>query len=195
MLFIAPRRAFLLVLALGTLTRPAAAADVPTDLQGFGKAKFGMSEAQVKTLYPKMQEVPMPTPAAPGEGLPFTLTEYTLANQSFGPLHRCAVTLRFYEHQLTDAQYRCQEPKDKINDYLQKRFGLPQDISPRNAMSWTFEKIGLTSMPRAGVFMIADLARSRQMSYSLLTYTMYKTGRLPGVNPLPTPTVPPEPGK
>ena len=64
---------------------------------GFGKAKFGMSEPDVLALYPKMQQVVMPTPPpeqAPKEPLPFTLTTYTLDNQSFGPLKQCKVTMR-----------------------------------------------------------------------------------------------------
>jgi hypothetical protein len=189
---------FVLLPALAVLA-PAAtrAADKSTDLEGFGKAKFGMSEVQVKKLYPKVQEVPMPT-SAPGQGLPFSLTNYTLANQSFGPLRKCAVTLHFYEHGLTSVEYHCQEPKDKILDYLQKRFGPPTQISARKAMSWTTEKFALTAMAQAATFKVSDLARSKQMSYSLLAYVLSKTQQAqqsPGVQPAPTATAPPEAGK
>lgn len=189
-----PRAVLLMTVVLAGLTASARAQEVSADLQGFGKAKFGMSEAQVVKLYPKMQKVPVPTPAAGQESLPFTLASYTLQNQSFGPLRKCAVTLRFYEGGFTDVQYKCREPKEKIVGYWTKRLGPPPQVSARNAMSWTLGKVGVTAMANVGTFMIADSARSKAMSYSLLTYVMYKTKQLPGFH-AETPGAAPTPGQ
>jgi hypothetical protein len=165
---------FVLLSALAVLAPAATRADTGAELEGFGKAKFGMSEEQVKKLYPKLQEYPLPTPA-PGEApLPFSLSNYTLENQSFGPLKKCKVTLQFFQHQLTSVQYACAGGSEKIIGYLKKRFGPPQEVSARRALSWVLGKYSVGAMEVAGVFSILDTARSRQMSTTIMGLVMRK---------------------
>jgi hypothetical protein len=165
---------FVLLPALALLAPAATRADTAAELEGFGKAKFGVSEAQAKALYPKLQEFPLPTPK-PGEGpLPFSLSNYTLENQSFGPLKKCNVTLQFFQHQLTSVQYACAGGGEKITRYLKKRFGPPQQVSARRGLSWVLGKYAVTAMEVAGVFSIFDTARSRQMSATIMSLVMQK---------------------
>ena len=161
---------------------------------GFGKAKFGMSEQQVKALYPEIQEMVMPTPPpeqAPKEPPPFALTTYNLDNQSFGPLKQCKVRMRFFEHKLTDLMYDCAN-KDQVHDYLESRFGVPTSISARRAITWFGNKTTVTEMGATQIFMISDLELGKRMSYTLLGYAMKVQGRIPGIGdapqtPAPTP--------
>jgi hypothetical protein len=172
----APRAALMLALALGWLALPAGlrAGSKPAELEGFGKAKFGMSEEQVKALYPELQESPLATPK-PGEApLPFSLSNYGLENRSFGPLKKCKVWLQFFEHQLTSVQYTCAGGSEKITRYLKKRFGPPQQVSARQGLSWVLGDYSVTEMAVPGVFTIFDTARSRQMSGVIMGLVMQK---------------------
>ncbi len=140
--------------------------DEKAEPDGIGKAKWGMSEAEVKKLYPKIQELPAPTPAEP---LPFTLTNYTLEHQSIGPLKDCTVGLRFFNHQLVDGQYNCAN-KDKVHDYLMKRFGQPTQINARKVITWVGRKSSVSEMGASGRFAFADTAGSQNMGMTLYTY-------------------------
>jgi len=193
---------FVLLPALALLA-PAAtrAAGTAAELEGFGKAKFGISEKQAKALYPKLQELPLPTPQAGEAPLPFSLSNYTLENQSFGPLRKCKVTLRFFQHELNSVQYACAGGSEKIISYLKKRFGPPQFVSERRALSWVFGNYSVTAMEVAGTFSILDTARSQQMSGVIMGLAMQK---LSATTPTPvaapsgegiTPAVTPEPPK
>ena len=193
---------FVLLPALALLAPAAArAAGTAAELKGFGKAKFGMSEKQAKALYPKLQELPLPTPKPGAAPPPFSLLNYTLENQSFGALKKCEVTLQFFQHQLMGVQYACAGGSEKIISYLEKRFGPPQEVSPRRALSWVFGKYSVTAMEVAGVFSILDTARSREMSAVVMGLVMHK---LRATTPTPmaapggehiTPAVTPEPPK
>jgi hypothetical protein len=194
---------FVLLPALALLAPAAArAAATPAELEGFGKAKFGISEEQAKELYPKLvQEFQLPTPK-PGETpLPFSLTNYTLENQSFGPLGKCKVTLRFFQHQLNMVHYACAGGSKKIIGYLEKRFGPPQQVSARRALSWVLGSYSVTAMEVAGTFSILDTARSRELTGVMMRLAFQK---LSATTPTPvetpsgegvTPAVTPEPAK
>lgn len=185
----------LFVLPLIVLFAPVAApaGDKSPEPDGFGKAKFGMNESQVKALYPKAQEIVMPTP---GEPPPFTLTMYTLENQSVGPLKKCKVTLRFFQHELTDVQYACAEDEEKVYTYLEKRFGTPKQAPAKNAVNWVGTTTSVSEMRGSGVFMFSDLARSQRVSAILMAYMVKKGQPLFGTQPTPgTPAPTPEAGK
>jgi hypothetical protein len=190
---------FVLLPALALLAPAAArAAGTAAELEGFGKAKFGMSEEQVKALYPKLQEFPQPTPKS-GKAPPFSLSYYGLENQSFGPLKKCKVTLQFFQHQLMSVQYACAGGSEKIISYLKKRFGPPQYVSQRRGLSWVFGNYSVTAMEVAGVFSILDTLRSQQLSSSVMGLVMQKLGATPtpmaapsgeGITPAVTPESP-----
>jgi len=165
----------LFVLPLIVLFAPVAApaGDKSSEPDGFGKAKFGMNESKVKALYPKAQEVVMPTPP-PGEPPPFILTMSTLENQSVGPLTKCKVTLRFFEHELTDVQYLCAQKEEQVYNYLQKRFGAPTQVTAQRAATWVGQTSSVSEVRGTGVFMFSDLARSRKLSMKLLAYAVKK---------------------
>jgi hypothetical protein len=167
---------FVLLPALALLAPAAArAADKDAELHGFGKAKFGISEEQAKALYPKLQEEVVKAAAKPGEEpLPFSLSNYTLDNQSFGPLKKCKVRLQFFQHEFTSVNYACAGGSEKIISYLKKRFGEPQFTSQRRALTWVPSSYTVTAMEVSGTFSILDTQRSRHMSQVLMALAMKK---------------------
>jgi hypothetical protein len=160
----------LAVLAAGFFSLTAAHAAGFPEPDGYDKAKFGMTAAQVTKLYPKAKPEATSTPA-PGQAMPpFTLVTYTLDDQSLGPLKPCTVGFRFFKDELYEIQFRCpRTDKQKITDYLQKRFGLATRVSD-DAMSWTGKHTEISHVPAGGVFMFADLGRSRMMTFTLMNY-------------------------
>jgi hypothetical protein len=191
---------FVLLPALALLAPAAArAARTAAELEGFGKAKFGISEEQAKALYPKLKEVQV---LPSGADVPFSLTNYTLDNQPFGPLKKCKVTLQFFQHELMSAQYACAGGSKKIISYLKKRFGPPPFVSQRRALSWMLGDYSVTAMEVAGTFSILDTARSRQMSGVIMGLLQQQKARATTPTPVAspsgetvTPAVTPEPPK
>jgi hypothetical protein len=166
---------FVLLPALALLAPAAArAADKDAELHGFGKAKFGISEEQAKALYPKLEELPLPTPKAGEAPMPFSLSNYTLDNQSFGPLKNCKVKLQFFQHELMSVHYACAGGSKKIIGYLKKRFGEPEFTSQRRALTWVPSSYTVTAMEVAGTFNILDTQRSRHMSEVIWRLAMQK---------------------
>jgi len=125
---------------------------------GFGKAKFGMSAAQVTKLYPKLrQEKAIESPT--GEAPPMAV--YYLDDQRVGTLKQCKVELRFFKDELYEFQFRCPE-RAKVGDYLKKTYGLPTK-STETAVFWMGKQSAVGFSPPSGAFAYSDLARSQAM--------------------------------
>jgi hypothetical protein len=141
---------------------------------GYGKAKFGMSAAQVKKLYPKLE--PAKATAEAAGNAQQLLAVYFLEDQRVGPLKQCKVEFRFYKDELYEIQFRCPD-RAGVGDYLQKTYGMPNQPSG-NAVFWMGEHSAVSLAPRSGAFAYADRARSQAFQAILYKYMM---------NPLQTP--------
>jgi hypothetical protein len=151
---------------LHTWALPAGAFDEP---DGFGKAKFGMNEVQLKALFPEAKEITPP----PGEKAPaFGPKALLLENYSVGPLKNCRVELRLFQNQFYETQCACPD-KEKVAEYLKKTYGTATTMSPTNLI-WTGEKTGISYLVGNGAFAIDDLARSKSLSLSLLGMVLMK---------------------
>jgi hypothetical protein len=150
---------------------------------GFGKAKFGMTEAQVKSLYPHLQFVTLPTPL-PGQTVPFAVPAYRLDNQSLGPLQGCRVEFRFFrpagheQGELYEVQFLCPD-KEQATDYLQRQFGLATSTTP-SSLTWEGAHAAITLVPKGGVFSFDDRARSQAMQQTLFAYMLKMQLQTPG---------------
>jgi hypothetical protein len=144
---------------------------------GFGKAKFGMNPVQVKTLFPGGKDV---VPTGPDKPPAISFRSYVLENQSVGPLKNCRVELRFFHDEFYEVQCACPD-KEKVAEYLKKTYGTASTNSPTNLL-WTGNKTGVSYLVGNGVFAIDDLARSKTVTMSLLTYVLTKGGT-PGGTP------------
>jgi len=152
--------AMAMTLAVG---RQAVAAKIP---DGYGKAKFGMSELEVKNVFPKMEKL---TPAGAGQPV-IPLVVYQLQDQTVGTLKQCTVELRFFETKFYEVQCRCPD-KEKVTAYLQKTYGSALRVEAQS-MLWTGDKVGIQHVPGSGAFAIDDLERSKRLSLTLLAIVM-----------------------
>jgi hypothetical protein len=193
MKLIGSRQAWLFAIVPGLALLAVAAAHAgqeSTQPDGFGKAKFGMNEEQVRKLFPQAKEIILPTPVPGKVAFPLALTDYDLADQSIGPFHQCKVRLRLYDHALTQVHFTCpKKDKDKVKDYLVKRFGPPASTGA-SALSWSGGKTAVTLSPVSGTFMFADAARDQAASRAILAAIM-QAQQPAAATPPEAPTPPP----
>lgn len=131
---------------------------------GFGKAKFGMSVAQVRKLYPKLQPA-KGTEQAASKGQQFVLA-YGLENQSVGPLTGCRAQLRFFKDELYEVQFRCPD-HDKVIDYFKKTYEEGPTVVG-NSVYWMGQQGAVSLTPKSGVFAFSDVKRTQAMQSALL---------------------------
>ena len=157
-----------------------AAADMKTaEPTGFGKAKFGMSRAQVGKLVPKVHPNTA-TAAAEGKGAPLLMAIYEVEDQSVGPLKKCRAEFRFFKDELYEVQFRCPD-RVKVGQYLQKTYGLPDKMT-ENAVFWMGKHSAVSLSPKSGAFAFGDRERSQAMQ-SVLFASMQKSGQALGAAP------------
>jgi hypothetical protein len=176
-----------LLAGVGWIVASQAAADTFHEPDGFGKAKFGMSEAQVKALYPQMEVIAEPTVTPNTPPQPFRLAMYGLNNQTVGTLRHCSVELRFFQLGMYEVQFLCPD-KHAARVYLQKTFGAPTRAE-ENSLLWQGQKTAITYAPGSGAFMFGDIAATTKLNYALLALVLQQKG---GVTP-GTPPTPPAP--
>ena len=152
-----PRRLLYFPLLLLTLTPPAAFG-FPNEPEGFGKARFRMSLAQVKEIFPGLTGMPEQS----AEGRSF-LGFYSLDNQSFEQLKPCKLRFVFTSDHLYEIRFDC-EPEDEVVALLTKKFGEPTTESARGTF-WYGERTMVTLNPTAKTFAFVD----RQLSQSVQT--------------------------
>jgi len=178
--------AALLIFATPALVAAATEFHEPT---GFGKAKFGMSVADVKKVNPKLE----PTEAMrklEGKG-PQMLAIYELKDQSVGTLKPCQAEFRFFNDELYEVQFHCPD-RVKIGEYLQKTYGEPTKTTEQAAF-WMGKHSAVSLAPRTGAFGFSDLVRSQAMQSVLFTYINKKkqeqaaagAGQPSGASPTP----------
>lgn len=143
-----------------------AAADKFVEPTGFGKAKFGMSVAEVHKLYPKMQPT-KGTEEAMKKGGQLVLI-YDLEDQSVGPLKPCAANLRFFNDELYEVQFHCPD-RVKVGQYLQKTYGEPTRTTEK-AVFWMGKHNAVSLAPKTGAFGFSNLVRTQALQSILLNY-------------------------
>ena len=134
---------------------------------GFGKAKFGMSVADVRKVYPQMQAT-KGTEQVAGKGGEAFLLIFELDNQSVGPLKPCKAELRFFQNELYAVNFRCPD-KVQVQQYLQKTYGLPTKTTERSAF-WIGEHGAVSLSPSSGAFGFSDVKRGKAMQTVLFQY-------------------------
>jgi hypothetical protein len=132
----------------------------PNEPRGFGEARFGMSQAAVKKIFPGMK----PAGSGPAAGLPMAF--FDLRDQSVHGLGPCALQLRFASDQLYEITFDCGRD-DKVIAVLREQYGPPVQETP-NGTFWIGQQGGITLNPRAKTFAFVDMALNRKVNAALL---------------------------
>lgn len=132
---------------------------------GFEKAKFGMSDSDFAKVYPSAKAA-SPTPAPDDPNAAYGIAAFTREDIAVGPMKNCRASYRFYRHELYDIQFVCPE-KERIGEYLQSRFGTPNNTTP-TALMWAGTTHGVSHVPKAGVFSFHDIPRAQAAQGAIL---------------------------
>ena len=170
----------ILVYAIAAAAASAAATETmkAPEPTGFGKAKFGMSVAEVRKLYPQLHPSKA-TEEAVKKGDQVLLI-FELENQSVGSLKPCGAQLRFFKGELYEVQFRCPD-RAKVAPYLQKTYGLPTKTT-ENAAFWMGKHSAVSLAPRSGAFGFSDLKRAQAMQ-SMLWASLQQPQATAGATP------------
>lgn len=131
---------------------------------GFGKAKLGMSVAEVKKLYPKME------PLAEGQNLgsppvggPY-ITRYVLREAKVGGLSKPAdVELRFWKDKFwLYIVYFGAENAEAVFNALKKEHGAPTGGADGPYPTWVGEKSAVVMERQQGRYTINDNGLSKE---------------------------------
>ena len=158
------------------LLAASAALAFPNEPRGFGDARFGMSQAEVKKIFPAMTSVG----SGPAAGLP--LAFFDLRDQSVLGLGPCALQLRFASDQLYEITFDCGRD-EKVIRVLREHYGPPVQETPHGTF-WIGQKGGITLNPRARTFAFVDMALNRKVNAALLA-TAIKNQQTEGGSPPP----------
>ena len=180
--------------ALIMVLASAAHADKPfPEPEGFGKATFGMTEAQLQAAYPKAKKVRGGATPAPGQPVaPFTLAFYDLDDQRVGSLQHCHVEFRFFQEELYEIQFRCPD-KEQVTKYLKKRFGPPTQMQ-QSQFLWVGTSASVTHISSGGVFAFGDMQRTREQTTALMSFLAEVQAASATASAAPAAPTPPPPG-
>lgn len=154
--------------------------------RGFGKARFGMSVAEVKKIFPAMKEMVNPKPEAAA-----LLAVYKLENQSVYGLKPCIVRLQFDPEKLYQVSFDCGRDI-KVTAALQKQLGNPTQTG-ENAAFWIGDKTTISLNITSKVFAFIDRALTAGFQSRLGEYVEAHraTGNMPPAESGPTPSATP----
>lgn len=120
---------------------------------GIGAAKLMMTLDQAKAAIPGLPVVE--ASAANSNPAPdFAYAEAKLADQQFGPLEPCNVTLTFFEKRLINFTAVCPD-KSATEKYLKMTYGPPGTEKPEG-WEWPGARRSMTYQPTSGVITVAD---------------------------------------
>jgi hypothetical protein len=151
----------------------------PNEPNGFGKAEFGMSAADVKKAFPDLQS----------KGTQDFLALYQLENQSVLGLKPCSVNLRFADDKLYEIQFTC-EQKDQVIPTLKKQFGEPTQ-EQTHATFWLSKTRSVALNPQSKIFGFVDRQINDVVQQKLFAYLLQHQGQsrvTPGAPATPAPT-------
>ena len=148
--------------------------------RGFGKAKFGMSVAQVRRLYPALQ------PAQGGGAAYFNsphLTRYLIPRVNVtGLKQRVNVELRFWKDQLwTVIVYYGTNPFEEVVQSLSRQYG--QATTRGNDPSWEDSHTTIITAPGQAWYSFSDNAISKDPQEVLRNLLEALQGRRPAPQP------------
>ena len=143
------------------------------DPDGFGRATFGMSEEEVKAIYPNLTPQPLPQSREPSTVAPASapsVSRHKLVDQSVGPLERCGVELLFFNHVFYQAIVTCPD-RGQVESYLRSQFGPPTTEKPP-IKYWTgaIGSVSYTSV--SGVFLVENISLSRAINMTILHHAL-----------------------
>ena len=120
--------------------------------EGYGKAHFGMTVAQVRKAYPELKEAPQ----VAGYLSHPNLKRYVLWHQKLEGLAKPAdVELRFWRDSLWTVLFYCGENNfDDVKVQLSKQYGLP--ASGGADPTWLWPTRTLMTASKGGWYSIAD---------------------------------------
>jgi hypothetical protein len=131
----------------------------PNEPDGFKGAKFHMSLAQVKEIFPTLA----PTGVQGGKrSLSFHRID---GEESLGELRPCKVKLRFAADELYQIDFDCGRD-DRVVEYLKRQYGEPTNVVP-NAIYWYGEKAIISLNPNAKTFGFIDRALNETVQQQL----------------------------
>ena len=159
----------------------------PNEPQGFGKARFGMTVAEVKKIYPAMKAVGNPTPEVAA-----LLAVYSLEGQSVYGLKPCVVTFQFNPERLHHVAFNCGKDMRVITT-LEKRFGEPTQGMPNNAF-WIGDSTTVSLNTKSRNFAIMDKKLNDEFQERLRQYvaTHAVINGTPAAESGPTPPATPQ---
>jgi hypothetical protein len=169
------------------LAAPRLALAFPNEPHGFGKARFGMSVAEVRTIYPAMTATGSPSPEAAA-----LLAVYTLDGQSVYGLKPCVVTFQFNPERLHHIAFNC--GKDiKVITALEKRFGDATQGMPNNAF-WVGDSTTVSLNVKSRNFAFIDKSLNDEFQQRLRKYVAEHAviNGAPGAESGPTPAATPQ---
>jgi len=178
-------RKFIVLIFL--IVRPGLALAFPNEPHGFGKARFGMTVAEVKKIYPAMKEVGNPTPEVAA-----LLAVYQLEGQSVLGLKPCTVTFQFNPERLHQVAFNCGTDM-QVMTTLEKRFGDPTQGMPNNAF-WIGDSTAVSLNTKSRHFAFMDKKLNDEFQARLRKYvaTHAVTGGAPAGESGPTPAATPQ---
>lgn len=177
------RKFIVLILLVG----PRLALAFPNEPHGFGKARLGMTVAEVKKIYPAMKAMGNPTPEVAA-----LLAVYTLDDQSVYGLKPCTVTFRFNPERLHHISFNCGTDM-KVVTVLEKRFGEPTQGMPNNVF-WISDSTTVSLNVKSRNFAFIDKKLNDEFQERLRQYvaTHAVINGTPAAESGPTPPATPQ---
>lgn len=171
---------------VGARNTATAAAPVPDHI---GTAKLMMTLDEAKAAIPNLPVVEA-SAANSNPPPPFAYAEAKLADQQFGDLKPCNVTLRFFERRLINFELTCAD-KGAIEGYLLKTYGAPGSQQP-GAWEWPDVGRAMTYSPANGSVTVSDLKGNAAFSMRLLTLAAEAQQRGSSMPPAANPPIAPQ---
>jgi hypothetical protein len=171
------------------------AAAMENEPAGIGKAKFGMSPAEVEKLYPGAVRtlVGMESLGAAPVGGPYVVRQAFSAHAVEGLPEPTTVELRYWKDQLwVVVVYYGNNSAEVVQEALRKRHG-PPDLASNDSL-WRGEKVQVNTVNRERWYALADKALSAeaQKLFSEEMRMLQERSRGAGGGPPPA-TAPPAP--
>lgn len=168
------------------LLLPSLAHGFSDEPSGFADARFGMSVAQVRAIFPGMKVL------GAGTG-PLALAYHEVGDQVVDGLKPCAVTFGFAADKLYEIRFNCGN-RSEVDSLLRRKFGAPS-VADENGIVWQSEKTIVSLNPKVMTFAFADRALTQSVHQHILLQALGQGGQ-PALTPSPRAQKPqPEPDR
>lgn len=152
---------------------------------GWEKARFGMSEADLRAAVPGLKEISRMTAVGGLAGADYVTFEST--GRTFAGIADCRIQYRLFKNELYEIPIHCPvEQREKVAAFLLKEYG-PSRTNSEQAAMWIGKAGSVTFARVPGVVSLYDTERARTAQTTLLMISLGKR-KTPGAEASPAVT-------